>query len=421
MKRVIALIICAVMVLSLCSCAGVELPEPTSEPTAESAPAPAETPEPSEEPAAEEAVFETGERVFINVEKTELTELAPDGSGKLILTFSYETPVVYVEGNEEVSSMINDAIAMEDERYYSGYNTDNGYEAGYNAMLEAAIDNFTYAYNTGKDIKVDFSKVRKVDITRNDSVLSIVYKETTYTGDPKEDISVSAMNFDIATGELITLEKLIPDMDAFKNNVSDFIVEWMPDLASAVGVETYTDVILNSITDGNWFFNDGLIVFAADFSGIGEGAFDGVHYFTLFDSFLDENINPVYLPRQGGVSGTIEAYSQQSYGGEMEIIDRVVIDEGGQTVYLVVKGTEIDLQIYDVEYANDSFYATGLRWACSYVTDGVIQLVCNIPNGMPKLAINNKYSGEDDSNMLFLTSDGAGGVSLADDSISAVG
>lgn len=425
MKKTVIALLCAALLLSLCSCAGVELPKPSPAPEAEPTAVPTQAPEiiPSgtQEPVPQAAEFEPGCRVIVNVNNTELTEYAPDGSGRLILTFSYETPIVFIEGNDAAAAKINDTLSMHDERFYSGYNTDDAYEEGFNAMLEAAIDNFTYAYNTGKDIKLDFSKIRKVSIERIDSVLSVVYTETTYSGDLNESSSIYAMNFDLSTGELITLDKLVSDMDAFKQLVSDFILEWMPDKAAEIGVEEYTEAVIGLIREGSWYFADNGLCFVSDQHEIAGALSEQIHYFCLFNSYLEGNIASEYLPKVGAVGGSFEAFSQQSYAAGMDIIDRVVIDEGGETVYIAVSGTKSAIKLYDVEFANDAFFVTGLRWACSYVTDGVIQLVCDIPSGMPKLAISDTFSGEMNMNILFLTSDGFGGVSLVDDSIRAVG
>ena len=130
MKKITALLIAALLALSLCGCEQIEqlkqieLPTPSVEPSEEPSPEP--TPEASEEPeATPEPTPEAAEPssyVTISIGEHKETYYAPDDENQMILDFSYETPTVHIYGNDEASEKINDFIAALDEEYYTGNN-----------------------------------------------------------------------------------------------------------------------------------------------------------------------------------------------------------------------------------------------------------------------------------------------------------
>ena len=125
MKKITALLIAALLALSLCGCEQIEqlkqieLPTPSVEPSEEPSPEP--TPEASEEPeATPESTPEAAEPssyVTISIGEHKETYYAPDDENQLILDFSYETPTVHIYGNDAASEKINDFIAALDEEY----------------------------------------------------------------------------------------------------------------------------------------------------------------------------------------------------------------------------------------------------------------------------------------------------------------
>ena len=117
MKKIMALILVFALAATMCACDGlekleqVELPPlPTVEPSPEpeTTPEPEESPEPSPEPA------ELGNRVIVSIKNNTEIHNAPDNEAQRILTFSYDTPQVHIEGNDAAAAVINDHIALLD-------------------------------------------------------------------------------------------------------------------------------------------------------------------------------------------------------------------------------------------------------------------------------------------------------------------
>ena len=154
MKKITALLIAALLALSLCGCEQIEqlkqieLPTPSVEPSEEPSPEASEEPEATPEPTPEAA--EPSSYVTISIGEHKETYYAPDDENQLILDFSYETPTVHIYGNDAASEKINDFIAALDEEYYTGNNyVEGGYGVGINGMLDLAYDNLTYVRESG--------------------------------------------------------------------------------------------------------------------------------------------------------------------------------------------------------------------------------------------------------------------------------
>ena len=141
MKRILALLLMAVFTFGLCGCekiSSIELPPlPTVTP---------EAAEPSIAPAAEPAAqteTESAHGLIVSIKRTTKQAFDPQDGSNLILTFSYDTPIVYIEGGEAAAAAINEQTALMEETFYTG----NGYGTGYNDMLTMAEDNYNYVVN----------------------------------------------------------------------------------------------------------------------------------------------------------------------------------------------------------------------------------------------------------------------------------
>ena len=118
MKRTIALLTALVLCASLCGCAAldklknVELPPL---PTAQSEET--ESPETvaAEETAALPEEQETESYIVVGISENTQEFFDQQNGTQKILTFSYETPEVYVSGNDASSEAINEYIARLDE------------------------------------------------------------------------------------------------------------------------------------------------------------------------------------------------------------------------------------------------------------------------------------------------------------------
>ena len=429
MKKIMALILVLALAATMCACdeleklQQVELPplptvEPSQEP--ETTPEPAEeSPEPSPEP------LELGNRVIVSIKNNTEIHNAPDNEAQRILTFSYDTPQVHIEGNDAAAAAINDHIAVLDELYYSG--TGNG--DGINAMLEMALDNYSYAVDTGAELGLEYSSDRTVSVPRADNaVVSLILSTNTYTGGVHGNYFDRGYVYDAQTGELLTLEKLTSDVDAFSAFAASYLVELAKNdetYASLDLIEDLPSAMAALLREGSWYFDDnGLVVFS-DVYELASYA-EGIIRFTIPYGALEDYIDAKWLPtqRQSGDGSFEVSLLSDVPSGSVEIIDRVTADSEGLELCLKAVGTVYDVSISSVEYADYShkFFETASHWACSYMSDCAIQLVTLIPEGMPNLMISYTTADGVHHHSLISQSGVDGSISLTDaESVEAIG
>ena len=429
MKKIMALILVLALAATMCACdeleklQQVELPplptvEPSQEP--ETTPEPAEeSPEPSPEP------LELGNRVIVSIKNNTEIHNAPDNEAQRILTFSYDTPQVHIEGNDAAAAAINDHIAVLDELYYSG--TGNG--DGINAMLEMALDNYSYAVDTGAELGLEYSSDRTVSVPRADNaVVSLILSTNTYTGGVHGNYFDRGYVYDAQTGELLTLEKLTSDVDAFSAFAASYLVELAKNdetYASLDLIEDLPSAMAALLREGSWYFDDnGLVVFS-DVYELASYA-EGIIRFTIPYGALEDYIDAKWLPtqRQSGDGSFEVSLLSDVPSGSVEIIDRVTAESEGLELCLKAVGTVYDVSISSVEYADYShkFFETASHWACSYMSDCAIQLVTLIPEGMPNLMISYTTADGVHHHSLISQSGVDGSISLTDaESVEAIG
>ena len=429
MKKIMALILVLALAATMCACdeleklQQVELPplptvEPSQEP--ETTPEPAEeSPEPSPEP------LELGNRVIVSIKNNTEIHNAPDNEAQRILTFYYDTPQVHIEGNDAAAAAINDHIAVLDELYYTG--TGNG--DGINAMLEMALDNYSYAVDTGAELGLEYSSDRTVSVPRADNaVVSLILSTNTYTGGVHGNYFDRGYVYDARTGELLTLEKLTSDADAFSAFAASYLVELAKNdetYASLDLIEDLPSAMAALLREGSWYFDDnGLVVFS-DVYELASYA-EGIIRFTIPYGALEDYIDAKWLPtqRQSGDGSFEVSLLSDVPSGSVEIIDRVTADSEGLELCLKAVGTVYDVSISSVEYADYShkFFETASHWACSYMSDCAIQLVTLIPEGMPNLMISYTTADGVHHHSLISQSGVDGSISLTDaESVEAIG
>ena len=425
MKKYLSILLVLMMLAALCGCAameklqGVELPAPpeieeTAEPTEpeeaaqeESAPAMEETVVLPEAPAA---------RVIVKVTKTAEEHYDPAEGKQLILDFSYETPFVDISNRDSAANAINEYIAMLDETYCTGNDYGDGSGNGLNMLLELATDNFTYAYETGSDVNLEMSSNRSVSVERaDDAVLSLLYCTYTYTGGVHGDYMNRAYVFDTEDGSLVEFDMLAADSSALRQGVLEAMKQYAsdhPELSSAdISEETLTELL-----DGAWFFSDdGLSIIAdrerpQDIVVIGYSELSGL---------VDEKWMPASYEGDGELS---VIYQSDFADGSMEVIDKVVADENGEELCLIVSGLVRNVRISKVSYTDytGTFYETEQLWNCSDMKDCAVQIQTDIPDGMPRLMIS--YCTADGQEIYrLLTQSGEDGSLILAENVAAVG
>lgn len=428
MKKIFSMLLAGVMIIGLAGCeqlSNVELPPlPTVTPeTEEQSPSPSPTVEPTEEP-----VQETAGTVTVNVKHTLQQAYDPQNGTELILSFSYDTPVVYIEGGEETAAAVNERIALMDEAYYTGNEYDGMQGTGYNNMLTMAEDNYRMIIETGTEgVPMELSSDRSVSVPRIDSqVLTLLYNDYMYTGGAHGSYGYEGYCFDLSDGHLLTLEELSSDYEALSAFLVNYMVQMVEsdeELAQRIDISLlpegsgYAEILSPLLREGSWYFSsDGLVIFPDlyEISSYAAGIVEFVIPYDALTGYVDEKWIPV--PVEG--SGSIELIkAEDMVDGSTPIVDKLVVGQEGAEFYLVAQGSVSSLTVTEGDYA-DKFYPSSTLWSCSALEDGALQMVCPLPEGMPEIQIS--YRNDQGQQQFYLTVDGEGSPTLTDN-VEAVG
>lgn len=437
MKRVFFALLALVLCLSFCACGALNTLPPV--PTAETVIVPTEAPEETEAPAPVEtdapapAPADAAGQVIVSVEKTAQEAYDPQYGETLILSFSYETPVVIDEENPDAAAKVNEFVNLMNEAYYTGDDYGDGTDLydGYNYMLAMAEENYGMQLEMDLEYPVfELTSARHIAIPRNDGrVLTLLFNDTNYLGGAHGGYSTRSYSFDMATGEKLTLADLSGDEAALCAFLTEEMlrqVEADADLAEEVqsfaegGTEAALGALLRS---GSWYLDyDGMVVFS-DLYEISSYAV-GMISFRIPNETLRGHVDERFLAAEDSAAGELRAVpAEEVADGSLEIVDMVKVQEDGETVYLVSDGSVKDLRIASADYFdyNGSFNESAVHWSCSSLQDAAVQLVTVIPDGMPNLMIS--WRTADGESSVLLTQSGEDGslILMPGDSIEAVG
>ena len=174
--------------------------------------------------------------------------------------------------------------------------------------------------------------------------------------------------------------------------------------------------------DTNWYFdNDGMRIFS-DLYEIAPYA-AGIIEFSIPYDMLSGHIDEKWMKTQKTGSGSLTAMAQSDIqDGSVEIIDRVAVSDTGAEIAVAAEGTVYQAKLSEVEYVNDGFIETKQLWAASQMKDCVLQIVTDIPDGMPNLMISYLDASGAEHDLLITQSGQDGSIILMDkDSVRAQG
>lgn len=440
MKKIIALLLAVALNGSLCACStldkimSVELPPlPTAvhdeTPTPEPAQIPAEV---TAAPTESDSPHVLANHVVVGISESTQEFFDQQNGTQKILTFSYETPAIYIEGREEASEAINEYIARLNETYVTGNDYGVGTADGLNVMLEMAQDNYYVSVENNLNLPLEFASDNTVKVKRIDeNCIDLVYTSYVYTGGAHGNYADRAYVFDSETGELATLSALTDNTDALASYLSEYMMKLISEdkeqyyserIPDGYLTDTSTDEAVKALVrDGSWYFdNDGMCIFSDPYE-IGPYA-AGIVEFHIPYNDLRGHIASRWIKAKDTESGDLTARSPEEIeDGTVEIIDRVVTGDVGTEMALYADGPIYQVKLSEVEYL-DNFYEIRQLWAGSYMKDCVLQVKTDIPDGMPNLMIS-YYDADDVLHEKLITQSGDDGhiVLMDKESIKAQG
>lgn len=234
-----------------------------------------ETPvQPEDEPSTQEATEEstteeTKSSPTVTFETKTEERTLEDGS--VIIEVSCMTPTVTIPGNEQAQDLIAQSLGeMEESFYAAAAESENDARAFYTENPTALQD----AGHFLAQLDYDISRV-------DDKVVSLIRNDVTYTGGAHGYGGQSGVNYDTKTGEILTIDKITDDKEAFVACVKDYIINECDNGEYKEAVfPDYKDYLDYVVADDCWRFDDTGIVFIANAYTLGPYA-AGTMIFTI--------------------------------------------------------------------------------------------------------------------------------------------
>lgn len=414
MKKSLCLLLLMAVLLSGCA-AAENLPKPptfTAAPTAEpTAAPPSEAPAIQETPAPETPVPELPEEAppsvqpaeeeerengfFVHFEHSTREAFDPAEGKEKILSFSWDRVQVLSDEYPAAAEKITETLAGMEDAWYTGGSVEDGYDYGYNGMLEIAEDNYGFAAEYGGPMELEAD--RTVSVVHADSDYCAFLISTYYfTGGVHGNYATEAVCFDSQTGERLTLDSLSSDPEAFRSRLLEEMLRlaeedqdgYYSDRLSLTEPGNYATAFAALLREGSWYpGRDAFYLFSTLYE-LGPYA-AGITEFAIPYENLKGLLDERWIPRQteGEAGLRIEPVTQVSEGS-VEIADLLVIGEGGETVLLICEGELADLEIFSCGIGyEDRFYPDRELYYCGRVKDAAVQMALLMQGDLPDTMI----------------------------------
>ena len=373
-KHLSILLAASLLALSANAC-GTDNPTPSEQETPDTAPADNEDATDTEETADTEISLElTGDgdtdvindnpaksdetsvaptRVSVSFEETNDEIKADDGT--LLLENSTSMPVVTIEGADDIAAKINADIETH-------YNLSADEET-----LEMAKSDYesSLADEDGSWFR-GYAQSVTADVTRmDDSVLSLELTSYLDMGGAHGNYGVVGLNYNVKTGELISLEDLAEDYAAFHATALDYIV-------NLAETPTYQEKLFGPSKDdldsalfewGSWVFTQSGISFFADPYVLGPYAAGEIYFRLPYEKAYDLGLKDDY--RYDG-NFMEERYYTSHY--DTDTMETVIDGTPEYNFDLNGDGTEEGIAFYGQIYSTESesekygLYIDGTNW-----------------------------------------------------------
>ena len=392
-KKLLSLLLCAAIALSLAACS--TKPETSAESTAAADPTPVPPVSSPEATAEPDPVVENLSVPVVSVRR-ESEDFYTADNAALLLVYAAAEPSVSMNGSDAATAAINEALHKQYTDFAVGVESSDEYAvSGKENYLAAAKEDLAWQTENGSaDSFYSYSLMRQTNVRYNARyLLSLTYDDTSYLGGAHGYTGRYGHTFDIRTGQELTLADLADNYDAFLSAA----VEQLKDISygaeyAAYGLnEGYEEQLAGLFREGNWYFNDeGLVLIANPYELASYAA--GLIEFTLPYVWLAYQIKADYLPAEREADGTLTAELSESADAAGNAT--YVYDTGtgglGACVTFTASGTVEDIELNAVTYLEYSnlYRVDGTLWYAELLSDG--ESVCVqtwIPDVMPNLAI----------------------------------
>ena len=209
--------------------------------------------------------------VTVTVERTEKEAFDPENGETRILTFYWDSVTVHSDAYPEAAARITETMAGLEDGWYTGSDEEGDlFYFGYNGMLAAAEDNYSFAKEYGAPM--EFSNTRDVTVLRADDecVVFLVYLYN-FMGGAHGNYVEQAVCFDVRTGEQLTVAALSANEAALRTRLLEEMMRlanedkdgYYSERMALIQPEDYESALGALIREGTWYpANDAFHLFS---------------------------------------------------------------------------------------------------------------------------------------------------------------
>ena len=382
---------------------GVPAPVPATEPVTAAEPVPAAESKPA------------GQGMFLHMERNYREAMDPaDGTVK-ILDFAWDTVRAESEVYPDAAARITETMAARLDTWYTGTGSEEeGSIYGYDTMLGLAEDQYTMARENSFD-PVELSSTLYVSALRSDEAICVLEElDYVYLGGAHGSYSSEALCFDAQTGDLLSLDDLSADPEALRTR----LVEEMLRLAREDTDGTYTDhldltepedyetAFTALLRPGMWYPGKDGFHIASDLYELGSYASGPVDFCVPYES-LSGVLDAKWIPSQatGTASIRLEMLTEVPEGS-VEILDRVVVGDGGETFLLCFDGEAREITLERTSFSEELF-ADGQIFYCGVLRDAAIQMAITFAGDLEDILVH--YEDEEGFHRYLVSMSGMDG------------
>ena len=360
MKRIIAVLLCILLVLLSAGCKNVAPSDPTTVPTETNAPTETETP-PVETTVMTEPVVPNPSIVAVSFH-TEREDFRAD-DGNVIFTSSAPSLDLFAPENENIRKIVSDFAARTDSSEIRDLQQN---------ILALANEWYTpdigwYAY----------TMEQKYQAARIDShILSLSGTVTSYSGGVHPNHYLTSVTYDLQSGKPLTLSDILCGEDSIPL-LSDMVLSSLSNSGENTWLfDDYISVVLDHFDPDNplfdcWYLSEnGLVIYFSvyEISSYAAGDFVLEYPYSSLDGILD----PAFLPEEtGDISGELTV---QLHSGpvreDLNLISAIYLANDGPKVLLSADGVVSNVRIETGNWGGDGsmFYVSDNLFAANVLT-----------------------------------------------------
>ena len=404
-NRIALVLLCGALLLTGCGASGktaagqpaaapAETPMPAADQTAAGVSAeqqaevnPVET---AASMPAEVAVPEHG--MLVHISRLSKEAYDPEGGSTRILTFEWDNVRVDSDANPQAAQRMTEELARLQDIWYTGSGSEEGDLYGYNAMLAAAEDNYAISKEY-EDIPPELIATRFVTVLRADEDICAFAVDTySYLGGVHGGYASEAICFDARTGERLRLENLRSNSEGLRERlVSEMLRLVREDRdgyytghLTLTAPENYETAFRALLRDGAWYPGEDAFHLFSDLYELGDYA-SGITDFSIPYENLTDVLDSRWFPKPvTGTAGVEMIELPEIQEGRVDIVDQVVIGDGGETGLLVFYGEARDVSLWTAYLGTEfHFYPDQELFFCDRLSECALQMALLLPGDLP--------------------------------------